>query len=577
MNIARAACLLPLFPLAWASFACGPASAASGNDAPVRLLIKPRAGLPEFEFLKHIEPHGGQSLSEIQGIGVRVVELPAQASAQAVEALLAHNPHFEFAELDRQVSAAATADDPYFSSAWHLPLIGAPAAWDLSRGEDIVIAILDTGINGAHADLAGRTVPGWNFYDGNSDTSDVNGHGTAVAGAAAASTNNAAGVASVAPGAYLMPVRIADPGAYAYWSTVAQGLTWAADQGVKVANISYNGVSASSTVQAAAQYLKNRGGVTVVSAGNSYGQEFIAPSDTMITVSATNASDQRASFSSWGDYVDLAAPGKDIWTTNKGGGYGKWNGTSFSSPIVAGVVAQMMAANPALSPAAIEQLLFSTALDLGDAGWDITFGHGRVSADQAVAAANAWIGSDTVAPVVSIAAPTGGSVAGTVSVDVSATDDTAVSHVELLVNGITLASDAAHPYAFAWDSTSVADGSVAIAARAFDAAGNSTVSPSISVTVQNAPDVAPPVVHFVTPSAGANVKTSVRIALSASDDRAVTSLKLSIDGSEVASGAGAGLSYTWNTAKVSKGTHTLLATATDAAGNLASHSIQVTK
>ena len=117
----------------------------------------------------------------------------------------------QFAEVDRLIPAAGVVNDPSFASEWHLTMIGAPTAWSFATGNGIKIAILDTGVDGTHPDLAAQMVPGWNFYDNNSDTSDVNGHGTAVAGAAAASSTTASGVASVAGGAKIMPVRIASP------------------------------------------------------------------------------------------------------------------------------------------------------------------------------------------------------------------------------------------------------------------------------------------------------------------------------------------------------------------------------
>ena len=137
--------------------------------------------------------------------------------------------------------------------------INAPTAWDTSTGAGITIAILDTGVDGTHPDLAAQMVPGWNSFDNNGNTSDVLGHGTAVAGVAAAASSNGVGIAGVAGGARIMPIRISDSAGYAYWSTAAQGLTWAADHGAQVANISFEGMAASSTMQAAAELLPFQG------------------------------------------------------------------------------------------------------------------------------------------------------------------------------------------------------------------------------------------------------------------------------------------------------------------------------
>ncbi|MEW6489528.1 MAG: S8 family serine peptidase, partial [Thermodesulfobacteriota bacterium] len=355
--------------------------------APGRVLVQPRPGVGNAEFDGILKGHGARSRGRIRGLGVHVVEVPPQAE-EAVARALARNPRVAFAEKDMLVTPDATAvNDPSFGSQWYLPKIGAPTAWDTATGGGITIAILDTGVDGTHPDLVPNLVPGWNVYDNNANTSDVHGHGTWVAGVAAAAANNGIGIASVAWSARIMPIRIADPNGYAYWSTVASGITWAADHGAHVANVSYNGVSGSSTVQSAARYLRDRGGLTVVAAGNSGGEELIAASPDIITVSATTSTDTKASFSSYGAYVDLAAPGTSMLTTARGGGYVTVQGTSFASPCAAGVFALVMAANPALAPSEVEAAVFETALDLGGAGWDPYFGYGRADAAAAVLAA----------------------------------------------------------------------------------------------------------------------------------------------------------------------------------------------
>ncbi len=550
---------------------------ADADWAKGRILVQPRPGLPDAELDRLLKPHGGKSMGRIQGTDVHVVQLPAQASEKAVAALLAHNPHFKFAELDMRVSGAATANDPYFSKAWHLSKIDASKAWDSSQGEGVVIAILDSGVDANHADLRDRLVPGWNVLGGNTDTSDVHGHGTAVAGAAVASTNNGVGVAAVAAGSLIMPVRIADANAYAYWSDVAKGVTWAADNGARVANISYNGVSGSSTVQSAARYMRDKGGLVVVAAGNSGGQEAIAANDSLITVSATDANDAKASWSSYGNYVDLAAPGVSIWTTTRGGGYQQWSGTSLASPVAAGVAGLMMAANPALGPADIETLLFATAVDLGAAGLDTYFGHGRVQAAAAVAAALNAEARDAQAPTVSITAPAAnGTVKGLVTVDVAAVDNVGISRVDLVVNGSQLASDTSAPFGFSWDTTRIADGNAQLVAYAYDAAGNAS-SHAVTVKVSNTVDAVAPTVSISNPTDGAKVSSKLSITASSSDNVGVTRIQLYIDGKLKTSVNGSRLSYTWNTSKESAGKHSIEVRASDAAGNLGGRTIQVTK
>ncbi|EHR71136.1 subtilisin-like serine protease [Burkholderiales bacterium JOSHI_001] len=559
---------------------CGPMALGQTQEwAPGRLLLQTRAGLSAADLAKVLQPHRGVA-RRVGNTDLHIVDLPAHASEVAVQQLLAHHPLLKFAELDRRVAPGYVSNDPYLGSQWHLGKINAGAAWDTSQGAGVTIAVLDTGVTSSHADLVSRLVPGWNFYNYNSDTSDPHGHGTAVAGTAAAATDNAIGVAGVAGAAKIMPVRIADPTAYAYWSTVAQGLTWAADNGARVANISYVGVAGSASVQSAAQYMKNKGGLVVVCAGNNGIDEGIAPTTTMIPVSATDSADAKATWSSYGSFVAMSAPGVGIWTTDRSGGYTAWNGTSFASPVTAGVVALMMAARPALTPAQLETALYSSATDLGAVGRDIYFGYGRVNAPAAVAAALAASAADTLPPATAIANPlAGASVSGLVAVDASASDNVGVARVELRVNGSLLATDTTAPYQFTWDSTKVANGSASLATTAYDAAGNSKASTTVNVTVANpvVADTTPPSVQIKNPLAGSTVSGNVPVSTSASDNSGSAGLKqqLFLDGKLVASGTGASLSWAWNTRKTSAGSHTLQLVVDDAAGNRGSASVTV--
>jgi thermitase len=544
--------------------------------AKARVLIQPRAGLTDFELDKILKVHGGRSKQKIPGLNVHIVELPANANETAVAQLLSHNPHIKSAELDMLVAPSQVTNDTYFANAWHLPKIQAPTAWDSTTGVGVTIAILDSGVDGAHPDLAARMVPGWNFYDNNSNTADIFGHGTKVAGAAAAIGNNGSGVAGVAWNAKIMPVRVADAAGYAYWSTMATALTWAADNGARVANISFS-VQGSTTVQSAAQYMKNKGGVVINSAGNTGAIDSSLANDTMISVAATDSADARAGWSSYGPYVDLAAPGVGIWTTTMGGGYGAVNGTSFSSPITAGVVALMKAANPALSPANVESILKSTALDLGSAGYDQYFGYGRINASAAVAQALAFVASDGQAPSVIITAPGAGTVKGIVPVNVSASDNVGVTKVELYAKGALVAVDNTTPFAFSWDTTIAADGTAGLSAKAFDAAGNLATSSMVNVTVANTVDITPPAVSISNPINGAKIGNSISITANAIDNVGIATLSIYIDGVLKSQSNGSTLAYTWNTRKATVGTHRISAIATDASGNSSESVVQVYK
>lgn len=545
-----------------------------------RVIVTTRAGLSDADLAKVLSAHGGKA-TRIGKTNMHIVQLPAAASEAAVRNILGQHRHFKSVELDPIFKPSATTNDPYLGSEWHLSKIGVTTAWDSTTGAAVTIAILDSGIDASHPDLAPQLVAGWNFYANNSDTSDLNGHGTAVAGAAAAAMNNALGVASVAGGAKIMPLRVVDANGGATGSMVAQALTWAADRGVRIANISYEGVPGNSTVQQAAQYMKSKGGLVIVSAGNAGTNLNLPAETTMIPVSATDANDAVTSWSSYGNYVALAAPGLNIWTTTKGGGYAAWWGTSFSSPITAGTAALMMSLRPDLSNAQIESLLYSTATDLGTAGRDVYYGHGRVNASAAVTAAKNAAAADTTAPSTVVTGPAASStVSGLVAVDVGATDNVGVARVELRVNGSLLATDLSAPYQFSWDSTKVANGSYTLSARAFDAAGNAGTSANVTVNVANAvaADTTPPVVAITSPTSGSKLTgTSVTVRVSASDNRGTTGLSnaLYINGAKVATSTGGSLSYKWSLRKLAAGSHTVQAVSKDASGNQTSTSIQV--
>ena len=573
LRVSRLVAALALGFTAW-----GAAQAAQPDEwAKGRLLVMPRAGLSDAEFGKVLGPHGGKA-QRLGASNLHIVHLAPGKSETAVLALLAHHPQLKFAELDFKVSPQFAANDPYLGSQWHIPKVGAPSAWDLAQGVGVTIAILDSGVLPTHPDLV--QVPGWNAYDNSSTTSDTLGHGTAVAGVAAGAMNNGIGVAGIAGAARILPIRITDSAGNGYVSAVASGVTYAADHGARVANCSWAPLYNSPSIQSAGTYLKSKGGLLVVAAGNSGANDGSPATSSMIPVSATDGSDLRASWSSFGNYVAVAAPGVGIWSTSADGAYRSVSGTSFASPLTAGVVALMMSANPALGSAQIESLLYASAVDLGAAGRDIYFGWGRVDAYAAVQAAKAAVGADTQAPAVAVSSPVSGStVSGLVAVDVAASDNVGVTRVDLRVNGNTVASDSVAPYQFSWNSSQSPNGSASLSAVAYDATGNSKTSTAVSVNVANAvaADTTPPLVTISKPANGSKVSGNLLVSVLASDNAGAAGIRqaLYIDGALVASASGARLSFKWNTTKVAVGAHSLKAVAADAAGNMATMSISV--
>jgi thermitase len=536
------------------------------------LLVGLRNGVARERAQSLFNAHGATVLQELSQINVHRISV-SPAALEAVERALANRPEVQFVERNGVLKLASTANDAYFPSAWHLGQIGVPAAWDLTQGSsNVIVAAVDTGVDPNHPDLVNKLVPGRNTYNGNSDTSDVYGHGTMIAGVMAAQSNNSIGVSSISWSSPIMPIRVTDASLTFFYSVVADGITWAADHGAKIINVSITGVAGSSTVTSAASYARSKGAVVIAAAGNCGCFDSTPANSSIISVSATDGSDSVASFSSQGNYVDIGAPGVSIYTTTMGGGYGAPSGTSVASPVVAGIAALMMSVNPTLKPSEIESLLKSTADDFGAAGYDTAYGHGRVNAYRAVtAAAGATTTTDKTPPVVNIDSPSNSSiVSGSAIVNISASDNVGVTRVDLYVDGAVYATDVLTPFSFSWDTAFLANGSHSLAAVAYDAAGNFGTSPSIVVNVSNGGSVAdtqPPSVAINSP-ASTSPGNKLNVSVSATDNVGVAKVELYIDGSLAATDSAAPYTFSVNVRKLSAGSHSLQAKAYDPSGNV---------
>jgi thermitase len=458
----------------------------SGEFVPGRVLVKFREGIGADHARQIIAALGARDADEIPHIGVHILDLPYEASETAFAQAFQARPEVEFAELDRKVPAQQMEpNDPVYAlsaNSWSFHKINAPEAWALDVGSSsVTIAILDTGVDGNHEDLALKMVPGWNIYGNNSDTSDVNGHGTGVAGVAGASSNNGIGVASVAWACWIMPIRISDPSGYASYSAMASGLTWAADHGARVANISYN-VTGSSTVSSAAKYFQSKGGVVATAAGNNGTCVQTADDPYVLTIGATDSSDLLYSWSNSGKNLDLVAPG-NASTPMNGGGYAGGGGTSIASPFVAGAAALIFSANPNLTTGQVRDILEQSADDLGAGGWDQTYGAGRLNLERAVNMALGSIGSvDLAPPSIEITSPgQGNTVSGSVTVTESTADKVGVVKVEWYLDGVIYASSTTAPFSIKWSTRKTGKGAHELQSRAYDAAGNSGTSSVVTV------------------------------------------------------------------------------------------------
>ena len=371
-----------------------------------RLLVSPRLSADAGKVQGLLRLHGAVLRRQLPALNVNVIDVP-EASSDAVIQSLRASGLFQYVERDYYAHTAGTVtpNDPDYASQWHLPQIQAPAAWAITTGSSsVTVAVVDSGVDGTHPDLAAKIVPGWNYVNNNATTSDDLGHGTAVAGTLAAISNNGIGVAGVTWGSPIMPLVVVDSTDYASYSNIAAAIQYAADQGVRIINVSLGGSSSSSTLQYAVNYAWAKGSIVFASAMNNSTNTpyYPAACTNAVAVSATDQNNTLASFSDYGNWITLAAPGNNILTTNEGGGYGYWYGTSFSSPIAAGVAALILSVNPTLSASAVVNMLEQTATDLGTPGYDTSFGWGLVNAANAVAAA-----ARTLAPVtVKITPPT---------------------------------------------------------------------------------------------------------------------------------------------------------------------------
>ncbi len=329
----------------------------------------------------------------VEGVGGQVTRtftivpaVAAQMSPQAADALL-KNPNIAYVEPDYEMFAHSQTvpwgidrvfgDESYSFS-----------TWDISTGNDIGVAILDTGIDEDHEDL--KVAGGETTVDDTHWGSDGSGHGTHVAGTVAALDNNL-GVVGVAPDVSLYAVKVLSDGGSGTVASVVAGIEWAVDQGIPVLNMSLGGSSDSQTLRDACDAAYAAGHLLVASAGNSgnpggRGDNVGYPAryESVIAVGSSTQNDTRSSFSSTGPDVELIAPGSSILSTLPGDEYGTYSGTSMASPHVAGVAALAWASNTGLTHSEVRQILRDTAEDLGLSSNHQ--GYGLARADLAVAA-----------------------------------------------------------------------------------------------------------------------------------------------------------------------------------------------
>jgi serine protease len=310
-------------------------------------------------------------------------------------------------ELDAVATAAdvPAGTDTYRGQQWDFAKIRVADAWQKSTGAGVTVAVIDTGVDASHPDLAGQVLPGIDLVAGTSGIStDPNGHGTHVSGTIAAATGNGVGISGIAAGAKILPIRVLGADGSGYMSDTATGIVYAADHGANVVNMSLGATVQLTAVTNAIAYARSKGVVIVAAAGNSRESgspvSYPGADPGVIAVAATDSADAIAYYSNQGSYVDVAAPGSNILSTvpEANGSYASYYGTSMASPHVAAVAALLKGYDNALTPDQIEQAIETSAVDLGTPGKDTDFGYGRIDAAAALAAVSSTTVPITTAP-----------------------------------------------------------------------------------------------------------------------------------------------------------------------------------
>lgn len=362
--------------------------AAKTDASPNEIIVKYKVNVTDAEkngIHSRLQARLEKKLSKLN---LDILKVP-QTERDIILQALRHNPSVEYAELNYKAKAFSVTNDSSLSQQWGLFKIDAAnsattSAWDVTQGSPTVkIAILDTGIDESHPDLSGKVVAHANFTD-STTVLDENGHGSHVAGIAAAVTNNSTGVAGTSYNTSLLSGKVLSADGSGYYTWIVNGIVWAADQGANVISMSLGGSSPSQALQDAIDYAWSKGTVVVVAAGNSGSSSPSYPAyyPNAIAVAATDSNDAKASWSNYGSWVDVAAPGVSIYSTYKNSSYATLSGTSMATPFAAGEAALIWAAGLCSTNACVRSQLEQTADSIPGTGSNWIWG--RINAYRAV-------------------------------------------------------------------------------------------------------------------------------------------------------------------------------------------------
>ncbi|MGE3728410.1 MAG: S8 family serine peptidase [Candidatus Sericytochromatia bacterium] len=365
----------------------------AGDQVPGRFIVK-------FKDLTEAQSEQERSLLGVNLVGyiqrsenIQLLECQDLSQAESVYGQLQANPHVEFVEPDSIVSMVQSAppalypiNDPLLKFQYAHVKAQSQQGWALAKegkglGENTIIAIADTGVDGSHPDLKDKIIPGYSALAGKVENADTQGHGTHCAGIAAATTNNLIGIAGFAPKAKIMPIRILNDNGLGTLAGVSAGITYATNHAASVISMSFASPVRSAAIEKAMNYALSKNTVLVAAMGNSGNGTINYPAayPGIIAVGATDASDQRAAFSEYGSHISVLAPGVNIVSTLPGNKYIGWNGTSMATPAVAGVAALVKSVLPNLTPSQVKYLIEKASDDMGAKGFDTYYGYGRIN------------------------------------------------------------------------------------------------------------------------------------------------------------------------------------------------------
>lgn len=343
---------------------------------------------------------GGVLIRWLPALHVAKVQLIVPTNQQGRQAMLsqvANQPAIAVIEADLTVEGVFDVNDPATldpTKSYMPQLLHLFPAWDYTTGSrDVVIGVLDSGITHAHPEFADRILPGYDVINDDNDPEDDHGHGTHVAGIAAAALNNGIGMAGICGECSILPVKVLNKNNAGTWSGVAEGLVYAVDHGADIVVLSLGSKTKSQIIEEAVNYAIAHNVLIVAAAGNANSADNFYPAafDGVLGVGATDKNDEKWVLSNFGAQVDVVAPGDGIYSTfnnlaDPTGGYAVLSGTSMATPHVAGLAGLLLAQNPTRTAAELLSLIETTATDLGQLGYDNQFGFGRIDALAALQA-----------------------------------------------------------------------------------------------------------------------------------------------------------------------------------------------